>query len=76
MPMTSEQLRQVRLNQPRLSWAELESQFRRNWAGLIASSFEVSSESDSPDGPMSADSSPQPIQVKKPIVGCFTRVIG
>ena len=76
MPMTSEQLRQVRLNQPRLSWEELESQFRRNWAGLIASSFEVSSESDSPDGPMSADCSPQPIQVKKPIVGCFTRVIG
>lgn len=34
MVLTAEQMRQVRLNQPPLSWPEQEVIFRRNWESL------------------------------------------
>lgn len=68
MPMTAAQLRQVRLNQPQLSWEEQEAQFRRNWEALTANSYAVSSGNTNVSQPQKLG--------RKPVVGCFREAIG
>lgn len=76
MPMTAAQLRQVRLNQPQLSWEEQEAQFRRNWEALTANSYAVSSGNNSSNGRGNTNvSQPQKLG-RKPVVGCFREAIG
>ena len=71
MVLTAEQMRQVRLNQPLLSWAEQESIFRRNWQALTVNSFDFASEKASSNGRASETSSPRLPAAKNGVVGCL-----
>jgi len=71
MVLTAEQMRQVRLNQPPLSWPEQEVIFRRNWQGLNVSMSEIASASASSNGPGSKTSSPRLPVARNGVVGCL-----
>lgn len=71
MVLTAEQMRQVRLNQPRLSWPEQEAIFRRNWQSLIVTAPEPGSNSSSSAGLETKTSSPRLPAAKTGVVGCL-----
>jgi hypothetical protein len=71
MVLTAEQMRQVRLNQPPLSWPEQEVIFRRNWQGLNVTMSETASGSASSSGPQSKTSSPRLPAARSGVVGCL-----
>lgn len=71
MVLTAEQMRQVRLNQPPLSWPEQEVIFRRNWQALTVSSSDFNSETASSDGRAAKTSSPRRPVARIGVVGCL-----
>jgi len=71
MVLTAEQMRQVRLNQPPLSWPEQEVIFRRNWQALTGNSSDFNSGTDSSNGQAAKTSSPRLPLAKIGVVGCL-----
>lgn len=71
MVLTAEQMRQVRLNQPPLSWAEQEVIFRRNWQALTVNSSDDVSETASSNGHAAKTCSPRLPAAKIGVVGCL-----
>lgn len=71
MVLTAEQMRQVRLNQPPLSWAEQEVIFRRNWQALTVNSSDYVSETASSNGHSVKTCSPRLPAAKIGVVGCL-----
>ena len=67
-----QEMRRVRLNQPRLTCAEAEAQLRRNWLDVIGRGNGLSNEAASSSGLVSTVGSPIPARKgTKAIVGSF-----
>ncbi|MEM7011910.1 MAG: hypothetical protein AAF585_10550 [Verrucomicrobiota bacterium] len=60
MKLTPEEMRVVRLNQPRLTSEEIQEQARANWEDLIERGLAPSSENGSSNGQVSTVGSPMP----------------
>jgi|GEM_PF-2029970 len=74
MVMTPQQLRQLRLNQPRLTSAEAEAQFRQNWQALTGIPSVMNSDNSSSTGHRLKEDSPQQDKTVHPItIGFFKR---
>lgn len=71
MVLTAEQMRQVRLNQPSLTWQEQEVIFRRNWQALTGNTSGTASETNSSNGQRNATSSPRLPAARLGVVGCL-----
>ena len=55
-----QEMRRVRLNQPRLTYAEAEAQLRRNWLDVIGRGNGLNNEDNSSNGRVSTVGSPIP----------------
>lgn len=60
MKLTPEKMREIRLNQPRLTSEEIQEQARTNWEDLIERGLAPSSENGSSNGHVSTVGSPMP----------------
>lgn len=60
MKLTPEKMREIRLNQPRLTSEEIQEQARTNWEDLIERGLAPSSENGSSNGQVSTVGSPMP----------------
>ena len=68
-----QEMRRVRLNQPRLTCAEAEAQLRRNWLDVIGRGNGLNNESASSNGRVSTVGSPIPAKKgDKAIVACWS----